>query len=188
MTERFDGSRLLVAVGAIALLVSLFLDWYGPGDLGLGSAITAWTAFEITDILLAAIALAALAGAVAAIAPESRLPETPSYAPPILGGAAFVLVAVNLIDVPPAASGASLETGAWIALAGSALMLIGGILSITRISLVVTLAPREASAAGGTAADEEDILDDPPPYDVEDVGSEAIGAEDTQTLPADDRR
>ena len=183
MTERLDGARLLTAIGAIALLVSLFLDWYGPGELGLGSAITAWTAFEITDILLALIALAALAGAVAAVAPETRLPAAPTSAPPILGGAAFLLVAVNLIDVPPAANGASLETGAWIALAGSALMLIGGVLSVTRISLVVTMAPRE-----GRAAEEEDVLDDPPPYDVEGVGSEAIGAEDTQTLPVDDQR
>jgi hypothetical protein len=182
MSERFDGSRLLVVVGAIALLVSLFLDWYGPGDLELGSAITAWTAFEITDILLAALALAALAGAVSAIAPETRLPESPSIAPSILGAAAFVLVAVNLIDVPPAARGASLETGAWIALAGSALMLIGGILSVTRVSLVVTMAPRER------APTEEDIVDEPAPYDVEDLGSEAIGAEDTQTLPADEER
>jgi hypothetical protein len=187
MTERFDGARLVVAVGAIALLVSLFLDWYGPGELDLGAAITAWTAFEITDVLLAGLALAALGGAVAAIAPESRLPETPSTATPILGAAAFVLVAVNLIDVPPAASGASLETGAWIALAGSALMLIGGILSVTRISLVVTMAPREGSAAEGSAVD-EDLLDDPPPYDVGAVRGEAIGAEDTQTLPAEDDR
>jgi hypothetical protein len=183
MTERFDGSRLLIVIGSLALLVSLFLDWYGPGELGLGSAITAWAAFEITDILLALIALAALAGAVAAIAPESRLPVAPTSAPPILGGAAFVLVAVNLIDVPPAATGASLEPGAWIGLAGSALMLIGGILSVTRISLVVTMTPRESPAE--EEEEEEDVLDDPPPFD---VGTEAIGAEDTQTLPAEDER
>src|SRR5215211_3047640 len=159
MTERLDGGRLIAAVGAVALLVSLFLDWYGPGELGLGSAITAWTAFEITDLLLAVIA----------------------NAPPILGGVAFALVALNLIDVPPAAQGASLETGAWIALGGAALMLIGGVLAVTRVSLVVSLAPR-----GRSGNDEAPLEDELGPYGV-DLGSEAIGAEDTQTLPEEDR-
>jgi hypothetical protein len=180
MTERFDGARLLAAVGSLALLVSLFLDWYGPGDLGLGSAITAWTAFELTDVLLAAIALASLYGAVAAIVPSARLAAAPGNLPPILGASAFVLVAISLIDVPPAASGASLETGAWIALAGSALMLIGGILSVTRISLAVTVTPREQSTADFAAVDE------PAAYDVETAESDPVAPEETQPLPVDD--
>jgi hypothetical protein len=181
MTERLDGGRLIAAVGAVALLVSLFLDWYGPGELGLGSAITAWTAFEITDLLLAVIAIATLLGMAGLAVPTAPLPEQPSNAPPILGGAAFALVALNMIDVPPAAQGASLETGAWIALGGAALMLIGGVLAVTRVSLVVSLAPRQPSAT-----DEAPLEDEPGPYGV-DLGSEAIGAEDTQTLPEEDR-
>jgi hypothetical protein len=185
MTERLDGARLLAAVGAVALLVSLFLDWYGPGDLDLGSAITAWTAFEITDVLLAAIALAVLASAVAAMAPEAGLPEAPSAGPPILGAAAFVLVAVSLIDVPPAASGASLETGAWIALAGSALMLIGGVLSVTRVRVVVTLAPREQAPAEPLEAEPVEEEGEAVAYGA-DIADEAIGAEETQALPVED--
>ena len=41
---------MLLALGALLLLVSLFLDWYGP--------LTAWNAFEVTDVLLAALAIA----------------------------------------------------------------------------------------------------------------------------------
>ena len=176
MTERFDGGRLIAAVGAVALLVSLFLDWYGPGELGLGSAITAWTAFEITDLLLAVISIAALLGMAAITIPSAPLPQQPRNSPAILGGVAFVLVALNLINVPPAANGASLETGAWIALAGSALMLIGGVLAVTRISFVVSLAPRERTA------DRPPVEEEPGPYGV-DLGSEAIGAEETQPMP-----
>jgi hypothetical protein len=182
MTERFDGGHLIAAVGAVALLVSLFLDWYGPGELGLGSAITAWTAFEITDLLLALIAIAALLGMAALTIPSAPLPEQPGNAPPILGAAAFILVALNLIDVPPAAQGASLETGAWVALGGAALMLIGGVLAVTRVSLVVSLTPREPPAGGAPVEEDE-----PAPYGV-DLGSEAIGAEDTRTMPADEER
>jgi hypothetical protein len=176
MTERLDGGRILVAVGAVALLVSLFLDWYGPGELGFGTAITAWTAFEITDLLLALIAVGALLVAVGATVPEARLPEAPGAAPPILGAAAFVLVAISLIDVPPAANGASLETGAWIALAGSALMLIGGVLSVTRVRLVVTVSPREQAPPDPMEEEGEPVA----------YGDEAIGAEETQPLQVED--
>ena len=50
--RRFDIGPLIVAVGSLVLLVSLFLDWYG-GE-------TAWGAFEVADVLIAALALAAL--------------------------------------------------------------------------------------------------------------------------------
>ena len=36
---------MLAGVGAIALIVSLFLDWFKPG-------ITAWDAFEVLDLEL----------------------------------------------------------------------------------------------------------------------------------------
>ena len=47
------------------------------------------------------------------------------------------------MNVPPAAQGfdSSLEVGAWLALAGAAIMCAGALLALNRISLVVT--PRE---------------------------------------------
>jgi hypothetical protein len=53
LTRRFDIGPILLALGAALLLVALFLKWYGP--------LTAWNAFELTDILLAALAVAAWA-------------------------------------------------------------------------------------------------------------------------------
>ena len=47
------------------------------------------------------------------------------------------------MNVPPAAQGfdSKLEVGAWLALAGAAIMCAGALLALNRISLVVT--PRE---------------------------------------------
>ena len=50
MTRRLESGPLLVTVGALLLLVSLFLTWYsGQFDL------TAWDAFEVWDLVLAAL-------------------------------------------------------------------------------------------------------------------------------------
>jgi hypothetical protein len=195
MTERLDGGRLLLALGAAALLVALFLDWYGPGALGIGSPITAWTAFEITDLLLALISLAALAGTFAAAVPAARLPAPPPGAAPILGAAAFVLVAVNVIDVPPAANGASLETGAWIALGAAALMVVGGVLTVTRVSFVMTLTPREQPTGENPAVEDEPAYEADLPeeeaVEMEETSAPGedtpIEAEDTQPMPIDER-
>ena len=53
MRHRIDLGAGLVALGAIGLLVSLFLDWYSP-------ALSAWDAFEIVDWALVLCAVAAL--------------------------------------------------------------------------------------------------------------------------------
>ena len=46
MTRRFEVGPILVALGAVVLLVSLFLDWYG--------SLTAWDAFEVVEVPLPA--------------------------------------------------------------------------------------------------------------------------------------
>src|ERR671914_335889 len=51
MTRRFEVGPLLLALGAGILLVSLFLGWYGT--------LTAWEAFEVVEVLLAGLAVAA---------------------------------------------------------------------------------------------------------------------------------
>jgi hypothetical protein len=39
-----DGGRLLAGVGALALLIGLFIDWYTVGA-GAGASATAWAGF-----------------------------------------------------------------------------------------------------------------------------------------------
>jgi hypothetical protein len=122
---RISAGGLVAALGALLLLISLFLDWFEP-------ALTAWDAFEIVDLLLALIALAALAAAAASI--DLRLPLDDRLLLP-LGAAATVLVVHALIDHPPAARNVDPAEGAWLGLAGALLLLIGGLLTVVRVSL-----------------------------------------------------
>lgn len=160
-----EGGKLLAGLGALLLLVSLFLDWYGAprvggtdgGDFGA----SAWTAFELVDLLLAALALATIAWAVAAfVRPGHDL--LPARAGAVAGLVALVLVAVSIVNEPPLffLADPSREIGIWLAFAGAVLITVGALLTTARISLVI--ARREASpgspgthAAGETAADRD---------------------------------
>lgn len=125
MSRRVDVATGLVAAGALLLLVSLFLEWYDPD-------VTAWRAFEALDLLLAALALGAVA--IAAGALDRALPPAHSRLP-ALAGAGLVIVAVQLIDPPPAVRDGDLRTGAWLALVGAALMAVGAALTVARVSI-----------------------------------------------------
>lgn len=131
MERRLDAGPLLVALGAGALLIALWITWYQPGG-------TAWHAFEVLDLLLAALAVGAAAAAFGRVADgDGRL---------VLGMAvaALVVVVSQLIDPPPAARGANLDTGAWLALAGSAVMVVGAVLSQASIAVTVDVKGRDA--------------------------------------------
>lgn len=148
MPERINASQVLVIVGAVVLLVSLFLDWYEPSFDG-QSGLTAWAVFELLDIVLAGLALAAIATALPVRG--ERGPGT-VVAPwlPWIGVAALVLVVVTLLNDPPAARDRSLEIGAWIALVGALVLAAGALLSVARVSLVVSLRPVEDEDADAT--------------------------------------
>jgi hypothetical protein len=158
MPERINGGQALVVVGAIALIVSLFLDWFQPG-------LTAWTVFESVDLLLAALAVAALAIAVSgAISPKGSLAALAPRWLPVIGIATLVIVVAALVNHPPAAIGRSAETGAWVALGAAAALTVGGILGATRVSLVITLRPREAEAESSDPAPASANPDDSDAY------------------------
>lgn len=146
---RINAGTALMALGAVALLIGLFMDWYEPG-------VTAWTVFELIDLLLALLAVAALAG----VAGAAGLLGRPVDARVLLGisVAALVLVVEPLINNPPAVIGASLEGGAWVSLGGAIVMVIGAMLSTNRISVVISFAPRS-----GSPVESEDEHDDPEP-------------------------
>jgi carbon starvation protein CstA len=133
MPRRVDAGALVAALGGVLLLVSLFLDWFGDG----GEGVSAWTVFEIVDLLLAGIALLAISTFLSRAGVERRLPDVSLI---LLGGAALVLVASQLINEPPLAQAADdIErgTGAWLGLAGSAVLLAGAVISVARVSFSV---------------------------------------------------
>jgi hypothetical protein len=137
-----DAGPLLAVAGALLLLVSLFLDWYEPG-------VSAWTVFELIDLLLAFSALVAILVSLELIRPELlRLGRVPAAERVLMtaGTVAFVLVASQLLNHPPAAQHEAVKLGAWLALGGSTLMLVGGIATIAWVSLRVTFDRRPAAA------------------------------------------
>ena len=147
-----EAGRVVAALGAIALLVGLFLDWYSSGIPGRDDAVSAWTVFEVVDLLLALLALATLLAVADRLAPRPLLPAAPGTAVGAAGFAALVLVTTSLVNDPPAASGASLEEGIWISFAGAFLMALGAVLGHSRISFVVT--PRETEPRSDPERDE----------------------------------
>ena len=134
MTRRIEAGPVLVGLGALVVLVSLFLDWYQP-------AVTAWEAFEVLDLLLAALALAALVAAAGAIRPEATVIER-RWLPAIVAAITIVVVA-QILDPPPAAAGSDPDTGAWLALGAAAVMCIGTLLTLGRVSFALTVEGRD---------------------------------------------
>jgi hypothetical protein len=143
MPERINAGQVLVVVGAVVLFASLFLDWYAPRFAG-ESGLSAWTAFELGDVLLAGLCLVAIAAVIPA--PREAATLVAGRWLPWLGIAALAFVAISLVNDPPAARERGLEAGAWVGLAGAAMLAIGGLLSFARVSLVVTLRPAESEA------------------------------------------
>ena len=132
---------LIGVLGAILLAVSLFVDWYGGA--------TAWTVFEALDLLLAVVAVAALLAFAdrLGLLPPSGASRASGLALP-LAILALVVVVSQLIHDPPTVPGFDPDTGAWLALTGTALLLAGALLSVARISVALDLDGREAEAAG----------------------------------------
>ncbi|HWC28206.1 MAG TPA: hypothetical protein VG474_16570 [Solirubrobacteraceae bacterium] len=146
IARNIEAGALLVGAGAILLFVSLFLEWYQPG-------IDAWEVFEVWDLVLAALAIAAL------VVVASRL----GYGPPrpaswVLAAAiaALVIVLYAILDPPPVVGGlpdGDPGTGLWLALVAAILMTSGAILSAARISVAITAAEPGHGASPTAPAD-----------------------------------
>jgi hypothetical protein len=150
-----DAGRLLFGLGGLVLLVSLFLDWYGADR----ESVSAWTAFEIVDLLLATIALAALAWVLAELSGR-RVPDLSQAMAMGIAVATLAIVVVNLIDPPPALFGGDPDVGAWMALGAAIAMTIGALMGSTAIS--ITVARRERPAARAVDPDAETRTFGPP--------------------------
>jgi peptidoglycan/LPS O-acetylase OafA/YrhL len=133
MTRRIEAGPVLVALGALILLVSLFLDWYQPN-------VTAWEAFEVLDLVLTVLAVAALVGAVGANRPEATVIER-HWLPAIVAAIA-IIVAAQILDPPPTVDGDP-ETGAWLALGAAVVMCVGTLLTLGRVSFALTVEGRD---------------------------------------------
>jgi hypothetical protein len=166
LRERFDVGTGLVALGAVLLLVSLFVDWYDPGG-------DAWAVFELTEIVLAGCAICGLIAVLPRYAGLAR-------AIPVVAFAALAIVVVQLVDPPPAARDDALEAGAWLALAATALMAAGATMSAASISVTVDVRGRERRrrSAAIDAREAQEARDEPAPFPGD--GDESAGDADAR--------
>src|SRR3954471_13526557 len=132
MSRRFEVGPILVALGALVLIVSLFLDWYG--------SLTAWDAFEVVEVLLAALGATAVVSAIGELVPDVEVGDR-RWLPAVVLAIA-VLVAAEIINPPPAAGGQDPATGAWIAFGAAIVMFIGAVLTFGRVRFSLSVEGR----------------------------------------------
>jgi hypothetical protein len=103
-TSRLSQGELIAGVSGLALLVVMFLPWYGVdfnfGGVSDSETVNAWEVFSWIDILLFLAALAAVGSAVVKLA-DVDLPDVPVAAIVAgLGAVAVLLVVYRVIDTP----------------------------------------------------------------------------------------
>jgi hypothetical protein len=137
--RRIPLGPLVGTLGSALLAVSLFLDWW--------DGVTAFTAFEVLDLLLLGLA----AGTATALLGETGLAVPRS---PVTGRAlplalvALLIVLTQLVNDPPlvlGGSGPAHATGIWLALAGAVLMVAGALVTGSKISLAVDVRRRDST-------------------------------------------
>jgi hypothetical protein len=152
MERRIPVGPVVAAAGAVLLIVSLFLDWYED--------VTGFTVFEALDLVLAALAVAALVAIAADLG--ARVPGAgDSRRVPVIGAVALVIVAAQLLNDPPLVIGDGAPghaVGIWLALGGAVLILAGGVVTGSRVSLAIDVRrreppPSEAKPAGAAGRD-----------------------------------
>jgi hypothetical protein len=114
--------ELLEAIAGLGLLVATFLPWYSVR----GENLTAWQAFSVTDVFLAAAALTAISvGIVLVFRLSVSFPVAGSSVAAGLGIVALILIVIRLIN-PPGGGDVDREIGAWLGLIAAAGIAWGG--------------------------------------------------------------
>jgi hypothetical protein len=144
--RRLRTGEWLAAVSGVALLVSLFLPWYGTGrqqgsvcivnyaDTIAGGTVacgdvTGWESLTAIDVLLAFVAASGvLLAIVTATQAVPAVPIALSALISLFGSLGVILVLVRALDLPDWAGGR--EWGLWLGLAGAVGIVAGALLSM----------------------------------------------------------
>ena len=121
--RRLRHGELIAALGGVALLIVMFLSWYSAGGIGL----TAWEAFNVTDVILALTALAGIG--LAALTAARRSPALPVAGSVItwtLGAVAVLLVLYRILNQPGPNEFVEVELGAFLGLLSVLAVAVGG--------------------------------------------------------------
>jgi archaellum biogenesis protein FlaJ (TadC family) len=139
MLGKLSRNEVMAVVGAILLVVGLFLNWYESvsdlaeinGEQGMGS----YTGFEVHTLMRWPLLASAIAPLVLAyiVVRDKPLSWARGEMTAVIAIIAFGLLAYNgLIDRPGEPSGQiQVEPGYFVALAGSILMMVGAALRST---------------------------------------------------------
>ena len=140
-TSRVSFGEMVAAAGGAALLVLMFLPWFGGRLSGLGAPVrvddqTGWQSFGTVSEFLIALAIAIAIGIAIARARGSMaaLPVDPVALVMGAGAVAFVIVLIRVIDppdltdvvLPGVGVDHSRKPAAYLALAAAAVIAYGG--------------------------------------------------------------
>jgi hypothetical protein len=118
--SRLRAGEILALIGAICVIVSLKLRWYETAQ----GSLSAWNTFGPALVLLMLSAMGGLALALATVTERSTaLPVAAAIWGTLLGFIGLIAAIVRVLERPQGAS--SLCAGAWLALAGAVLLLVG---------------------------------------------------------------
>jgi hypothetical protein len=185
LTRRFDIGPFVLAVAALVLLVALFLPWVDYGATPAGEQIfgarqySAWRLFEITDLALAALAIASIVAAIGLITPTVDYVDR-RFVPWIVG-VAFVLVANQIVAPAATIRTGDLGLGAWLAFGATIFMALGALLALGKVHFAVAVEGRDRrrrvsavdhrpppTESGEPVQRRSSLLDDPPEAGKED--------------------
>lgn len=155
--QRVPLGPLVGAAGAVLVVVSLCLDWYED--------VTGFTVFEALDLVLVGLALFAMAQLAAGLGSRAFGPPASATRSLAVAVTTLVVVASQLVNDPPAVAGGGgpdHAVGIWLALAGAALMVVGALPGVARISFAVDL-DGDAAPGRSTGTSPEPRRADPTP-------------------------
>ena len=132
--RRLGAGEWLAAVSGVALLVSLFLPWYGADptlDSAVGGEATAsgWESLAAIDVLLALVAASGvLLTIVTAVQRVPAVPTALSALVTLSGAFGILLVLFRLADLPDGTAGR--EWGLFLGLAGALGIVAGAVVAM----------------------------------------------------------
>jgi hypothetical protein len=157
--SRLRRGDVVAGLGGVALLIVMFLDWYGAGgnatfqgqDIKISLGLNAWEAFSITDLILALTAVSGIALAVVTASRRSpALPVALSVITSALGALATLLVFYRILNQPGPNQFFDVKLGAFL-----------GFLSVLAIAVGGWLAMRDEEWEGAPVP--TDVRPTPPP-------------------------
>jgi hypothetical protein len=128
--RRVRTGEIVAGVAGVVLLLSTFLEWYTVR--GRADGLTAWEAFSFVDVLVALVALLGIALAASQVIGRGpALPVAIGVITTTLALAGTLLVLYRILNQPGPNDLIGVAAGAWIGLAASLGVFLGGWLSLS---------------------------------------------------------